>query len=144
MRHIFLYFYIFLVISNALHAQALSKTKDLSSKEMQAQNITIAKMFAEEISKKLPSKIDNYTQLVKVNNEISTIIYTFEINTGSKSDAAVIAEDRTRMHDAIQNGVCKTSSRFLDANINISYLYISAHTKKKLFQFNITKQDCIF
>lgn len=71
-----------------------------------------------------------------------TLIYTFEINTGAKSDEAVRNEDAERMERHVRQGICKTSKNFLDSNINISYIYISAKTKAKLFQFDVAKSDC--
>jgi hypothetical protein len=57
-------------------------------------------------------------------------IYSFTIDTGSKSDKAVIKEDRERMQKAITAGVCRTSMRFLNAKVSLKYQYSSATSKK--------------
>ncbi|MFK5937088.1 MAG: hypothetical protein QM497_01715 [Sulfurimonas sp.] len=143
MKNILLSLSLIITLSTTLLADKTpTKTQDLTTKQMKAQNIIITKMFVQEISKGLPHTIDKYTKLISVTNQESTIIYNFEINTGSKSDEAVIAEDKTRMKTAITNGVCKSSMKFLESDINISYIYNSAASKKKLFQFNITQEDC--
>jgi hypothetical protein len=80
--------------------------------------------------------------LTKVEGKDTTIFYTFEINTGSKSDDTVRKEDRTRMKKAVTTGICQASKRFLDAQISISYIYISAVSKAELFQFNVSQKDC--
>ncbi len=118
------------------------KQQDLPVKEMQKQKREIVKLSSEEISKTLPQTVDKYTVLTKVEGKDSTMVYTFEINTGSKSDDAVRKEDRTRMQRAVTTGVCQASKRFLDAQISISYIYISAISKANLFQFDISKKDC--
>jgi len=144
MKNLLLSLSLIMTLNNTLLAdKTQSRTQELSPKQMKSQNSIIAKMFAQEISKGLPHTIDKYTKLLSVTNNEATIIYNFEINTGSKSDEAVIAEDKTRMKTAITDGVCKSSMKFLESDINISYIYSSATSKKKLFQFNITQQDCI-
>ena len=70
------------------------------------------------------------------------MIYTFEINTGAKSDEAIIKEGKERMAKRIRRGICQSSKRFLDSHIDISYIYKSAATKKELFRFDVTKSDC--
>ncbi|MGB5964800.1 MAG: hypothetical protein WBF77_13355 [Sulfurimonadaceae bacterium] len=115
---------------------------DLSD-EMKVQNRKIVQLVVEEISKDLPKTIDNYTQFVDITSKDLALIYIFEINTGVKSDKTVREEDRSRMQRAVTQGVCRSSARFLDAQINISYLYRSAKTKAPLFQFDIAQADCI-
>ncbi len=112
------------------------------SKEMLKQNRQIVKMAVKAIGDKLPQKVDKYTQFTAISNKDLTLIYTFEINTGAKSDEAVIKEDKKRMEKHVKQGICKSSKRFLDSHINISYIYISAKTKTKLFQFDVTQSDC--
>lgn len=118
------------------------QNKELPLKELKAQNRHIVKLVAEEISKSLPQTVDKYTQFVDIKGKDLTLIYTFEINTGAKSDEAVISDDKTRMEKAVKNGVCQSSKRFLDAQINLSYVYKSAKTKADLFKFDITQADC--
>jgi len=118
------------------------QTRELPKNEMIKQNRQIVKLASEEITKTLPQKVDNYTTLLKVEGQGTTLVYVFEINTGAKSDETVRSEDRTRMQKAVTSGICRSSKRFLDAEIDISYLYKSAASKEKLFQFNVSKDDC--
>ncbi|MCJ7765574.1 MAG: hypothetical protein MUP09_06490 [Thiovulaceae bacterium] len=120
----------------------LALAADLSD-EMKAQNKKIVSLVVEEMSKGLPETIDDYTQLVEIKSRDLALIYIFEINTGLKSDDTVRKEDRSRMQRAVTQGLCQSSKRFLDAQITISYLYRSAKTKAKLFQFDIAQTDCI-
>lgn len=121
----------------------LPMRSDSNVQDLKVQNRKIAALAAEELSKTLPQTIDKYTELVDIKNEGLTLVYVFEINTGSKSDEMVQKEDHARMQSAVMYGVCHSSQRFLDAQINISYLYKSAKSKAKLFQFDITQADCI-
>ena len=118
------------------------QTKELPLEQMQKQNREIVKLASEELSKTLPQKIDNYTTLMSVEGKGTTLIYTFEINTGAKSDDAVRKEDRERMQKAVTAGICDSSKRFLDSKITISYLYISANSKAELFRFDVTQAEC--
>ena len=118
------------------------QTKELPLEQMQKQNREIVKLASEEISKTLPQKVDSYTTLMMVEGKDTTLIYTFEINTGAKSDDTVRKEDRGRMQKAVTAGICQSSKRFLDSKINISYLYISANSKAELFRFDVTQADC--
>lgn len=118
------------------------RTGELPQSEMQSQNIQIAEMVAKETSKSLPQVVDQYTTLVSIKNRDAVLVYTFEVNTGSKSDEAVRKEDRTRMKEAVTMGVCRTSYKFLQAGIDASYVYIGAKSKAKLFEFNISLKDC--
>ena len=118
------------------------QTKDLPQKEMQKQNREIVRLSSEEISKTLPQTVDKYTTLTTVQGKDTTLVYTFEINTGAKSDETVKKEDRTRTQKAVTTGICQSAKRFIDAQINISYIYISANTKVELFRFDVTQADC--
>ena len=118
------------------------QTKELPMEQMQKQNREIVKLASEEISKTLPQKVDSYTTLITVEGKDTTLIYTFEINTGAKSDDEVRQEDRGRMEAAVTTGICQSSKRFLDAQINISYHYISAKSKEELFRFDVTQEKC--
>jgi hypothetical protein len=119
------------------------KQQELPPSQMQKQNKQIVKLASEEINKTLPQTIDKYTVLTKVEGKETKILYTYEINTGAKSDKTVQKEDRTRMKKAVTYGICNTSKRFLDAKISISYLYISAKSKKELFRFDVSQKDCM-
>jgi hypothetical protein len=119
-----------------------TKTGDFPEKEMKAQNKEIAKLVAEEISSTLPQVVNKFTTITSVKSQDTTIVYTFEINTGAKSDETVRNEDRTKMSQAITTGICQSSSKFLQAGINTTYLYVSAKTKANLFRFDISQKDC--
>jgi len=133
-----------LAFSITLFASDLKiRSQQFPATEMEAQNVTIAKMSAEALSKDLPHNVDKYTTLETVISEEATIIYTFIINSGSKSDEAIQKEDHSRMKKAITIGVCQSAKRLLNAKINITYIYQSAKTKAELFRFDISQKDCI-
>jgi len=134
-------FSIITTLSQSILAEGI-KQQDLPIEEMQKQKREIVKLSSEEISKTLPQTVDKYTVLTKVEGKESTMVYTFEINTGAKSDEAVKKEDRTRMQKAVTTGICQSSKRFIDAQINISYIYIGAKSKAELFRFDVTQADC--
>ncbi len=110
--------------------------------KMREQNQKIVKMVVSEISKTLPQQVDKYTKMTQIRDENLTLIYTFEINTGAKSDEAVRKEDKPRMKKAITRGVCQSSKRFLDAGVELTYEYKSALTKDELFSFHMTQEIC--
>ncbi len=119
------------------------RTQEFPKKEMKKQKNEITRLMAKELAKDLPKKVDNYTILKNITNKNSTLIYTFEINTGVKKDEIVIKEDYLRMKRAVTKGICSTSNKLLDAGINTTYIYKSASTKKTLFIFKIDKTKCI-
>jgi len=119
------------------------RTQEFPKKEMKKQKNEVAKLMAKGLRKNLPQKVDNYTTLTNVTSKDSTLIYTFEINTSAKKDETIIKEDHSRMKRAVTKGVCQSSSKLLEASINTTYIYISAKTKRHLFQFDITQDKCI-
>ena len=131
-----------LFLLQMLSAEEKVTVKEYPLTKMQEQNRNIVRMASEELNKDLPKKIDKYTTLMKIEGKGETLLYTFEINTGAKNDEAIRKEDRTRMQRAVTNGICKSSKRFLDAYINIVYVYMSAKSKKELFRFDIKRADC--
>lgn len=133
---------LYFVLGTFLSANGL-QTQEMSTDEMEKQNRIIVKLASEEISKTLPQNIDKYTTLQKVEGKDTKLIYIYEINTGAKSDESIRNEDRSRMQQAVTNGICKSSKRFLDAKIDIAYLYRSATSKENLFVFNVSQKDCI-
>ena len=135
---------LFLALSISLFAQDLKvRNETFPASQMQAQNVTVAKMSAEALSKDLPHTIDKYTTLQTVTSQGPTMIYTFIINSGSKSDEAIQNEDKTRMKKAITTGVCQSAKLLLAAQIDITYIYLSAETKAELFRFEISQKDCV-
>ncbi len=136
-------FVLLLVSINSLFSSNLEvKKQDVSPKQLQSQNVEIAKYVAIELSKDLPKVVDKYTKFTSIKSEQTKLIYTFEINIGSKSDETVIKEDHKRMEKAVVRGICSTSKRFLEAQIIIIYNYISSKSKAKLFQFEIDQNRC--
>ncbi len=126
-----------------LSSEIKTKTGDFPAKEMKKQNIEVAKLTAAALSKDLPHTIDKYTTLIKIISEGTTLVWTFEINTGAKSDESIKNEDHSQMQKAVTKGICQSSSKFLIAGINTSYIYISAKTKANLFRFDISQKDCL-
>ncbi len=126
-----------------LSSEIKTKTGDFPAKEMKKQNIEVAKLTAAALSKDLPHTIDKYTTLIKIISEGTTLVWTFEINTGAKSDESIKNEDHSKMQKAVTKGICQSSSKFLIAGINTSYIYISAKTKANLFRFDISQKDCL-
>ncbi len=131
-----------LTLSCAVIAKDEIKTQNMPTDEMIKQNIEIVKLASEEMQKTLPQKVDKYTTLEKVEGKDTTLIYVFEINTGAKSDETIIKEDKSRMKKAVTSGICKSAKRFLDVQIDITYMYKSATSKVELFQFNVSRKDC--
>ena len=133
----------FLTLGQTLIANRLPvKNQDVSPQQLQKQNKEITQLVAAELSKDLPKTIDKYTMFTSIVASGAKLIYTFEINTGSKSDKTVISEDRSRMKEAVTLGICRSSKRFMDAQITIRYDYFSAKSKAKLFQFEVNQADC--
>lgn len=118
------------------------RSQELSTQNMQKQNVQITKLAAEELSKTVPQTIDKHTKLVKIEAQETTLVYSFEIDATPKSDDFVKKEDHSRMKEAVTIGICRSSKRFLEANINILYIYISAKSKNELFRFDIDNKSC--
>ena len=136
--------YILLILTVSLYSENTKiQNREFSISEMASQNKKIVQMVAKEISKTLPQTIDRYTKLVDIKTKDTTMLYYFEINTGAKSDKNVQEEDHKRMQNAVTRGLCQSSKRFLDAQINISYIYNSSKTKVELFRFDISQKDCL-
>ena len=135
--------YLLIIHCIVLAGEMPIKNQDVSPQQLQKQNKKIVQLVAQEILKQLPQKIDKYTTMTNIIAQDTTLIYVHEINTGVKSDEAIIKEDHSRMQRAITNGVCKTSQRFLEAKITLIYQYISAISKKELFKFTIKQSDCL-
>lgn len=143
MKQHFLQYTLLLCVASALYAKALPmQAQEFPKEEMIKQNIEIASLAAQAMSKNLPKKIDKYTTLLSVKNDTTTLVYTFAINSGAKSDATIQKEDHSKMQKAVTVGVCKSAQRFLQAGIDTAYVYVSAKTKKLLFRFDITQDKC--
>ena len=141
-KHFLLYALIVFIASTLSAKEMQMQTQEFPKEELKKQKVLIASLAAKELSKTLPQTIDKYTTLLSIKNNDATLVYTFAINTGAKSDESIIKEDHSRMQRVVTHGICQSSSRFLDAGINISYIYISAKSKKQLFHFDVTKEQC--
>jgi len=130
------------LFSGSFAAETVVNGNGFSNKKMLNQNRQIVKMASEGISRTLPQRVDQYTTLVRVEGKDTTLTYIFEINTGAKSDEAVKEEGRERMQKVVTEGICRSSKRFLDSRINITYRYMSAVSKDELFHFDVSKADC--
>jgi hypothetical protein len=118
------------------------KNQDVSPAQLQKQNKKIAQLAAKQLSKNLPQVINKSTTIVSIKAVDTTLIYTYEIKSGAKSDDAIRAEDRTAWEKVFVKNVCERSKRFMDAQISLSYVYTSAISKEKLFQFDVDQQKC--
>jgi hypothetical protein len=107
-----------------------------------AQNREILNLMKTELSKNLPRKIDPYTTLVAVDINALTLISTYEINTGGKSDESVRKNDMPRMVKAITHGECKRSKVHFENGMALEYRYKNAATKKDIFNIFISLKDC--
>ena len=137
-------FFTIIIVGQSISAANLPvQNQDVSPEQLKSQNKQITKLVAEQLSKDLPKTIDKFTQFTQIVAVDTNLIYTFEINTGSKSDNEVINEDKSRMREAIAYGICRSSKRFMDAQITITYQYISSKSKVKLFQFDVKQSDCM-
>lgn len=137
--------FLVLISTGLVYASTTStptRTGTFPAKQMVEQKQEIVQLVAAEITQTLPQIVDKYTTLSKVIAKDTTLIYTFEINTGSKSDEAVQNEDRSRMKKAVTIGVCQSSRKFLEAGISTSYSYVSAKSKVELFRFDISQKNC--
>jgi hypothetical protein len=131
-----------MILLSSLYSTDMIKEQEYPKEKMREQNRKILKMVVDEISKKLPQKIDNYTNMINIRDENLTLIYTFEINTGIKSDESVRKEDKGRMQKVVTKGICTSSKRFLEVGVALVYEYKSAISKEELFSFRITKKRC--
>jgi hypothetical protein len=133
---------IFLFTLAVLASDVKMQNRELSKNDMKSQNREIIKLAAAEMSKSLPNVIDRYTKLISVETDNTTLVYIYEIDTTPKNDETVKKEDHSRMQEAVTRGTCKSSKRFLEADISLRYIYKSANTKSELFRFNINQESC--
>ena len=115
---------------------------DLSIDRMREQNIHVVQKAVEGLNQNLPIEIDKSTKLVKVEGEGARLIYTFEIKTAPKSDKELIEEGRTKVAPRVKKGLCHSADRFLQAGIDITYIYKNSATGNTILELNVTKKDC--
>ncbi len=113
------------------------------AEKMKIQNQNVVKAAAEEFSKDLPKRVDRYTRLIEVEADGEKLVYIFEIDAAPKSDDEVVKEGKTKMERRVVAGTCATSQRFLKSGITLSYRYLSAATKRTLFDIDVKEADCL-
>ncbi len=129
-----------------LSTSIFAKDIEIKQKEVDLnlfKNREVLQLAVEQLSRTIPQKIDQYTTLVEIKAEDTTLVYIYEIYTGAKSDEAIKREDHSAMGEAVTLGSCKTSQRFLKSGISIRYIYQSATTKERLFEFDVSYEDCL-
>ena len=120
----------------------LQMQKKLSIEKLKAQNLNVVQKAVEGIRPTLPQKVDDYTRIVAIDSNGTRLIYTYEVDGGSKSDEALRKEGRSRMAPVVKEGICQNSRRFLEADIDIRYRYISKRTKNEILRVDVSKNDC--
>jgi len=115
--------------------------KELSVDRMRAQNLNIVQKAVEGIREHLPQKVDSYTTLVDVEGEGTTLIYVFRVANGAKSDAT-LKEEGVRMASRIEQGICLSSKRFLQADIALRYRYLSSATGEEILRVDTNRSRC--
>ncbi len=114
---------------------------DLSADKMREQNLNVVKKAVEGMRETLPQKVDDYTQLVAIDGNGTRLIYTFEVNTGAKSDETMRKEG-AKMAPRILEGICRSAERFMDADISLTYRYISSATRTEVLRVDADKSKC--
>ncbi len=115
---------------------------DLKIDKMRAQNLNVVKKAVEGIGETLPQKVDTYTQMISIDSNGTELIYTFEVDAGSKSDEALKKDGHTRMAPAIRKGICTNSKRFLQSDITITYRYLNKATQNEILKVTMNKIQC--
>ena len=111
--------------------------------KMREQNREVVRQAAASLSEGLPKKVDEYTTLQSIEAKDTTLLYTFALNVGPKSDEEIRKEGEERMRRNVTAGICRSSKRFLDAGITITYRYLNAGTGRELFRFDVDKKACV-
>ena len=114
---------------------------DLSVDKMREQNVNVVKKAVEGLRETLPQKVDDYTQLVAIDGNGTRLTYTFEVNTGTKSDETMRKEG-TKMAPRILEGICRSAERFMEADIALTYRYINSATHTEVLRVDADKSKC--
>jgi hypothetical protein len=135
-------------LSFAPHAEVMKKFNpqiqtggDLSVDKMREQNLNVVKKAVEGMRENLPQKVDSFTKLITVDSNGTQLIYTFEVNTGAKSDDTMRKEG-LKMAPRILKGICGSAKRFIEADISLSYRYISSATRTEVLRVDGDKSKC--
>jgi hypothetical protein len=135
-------------LTAAPHAEVMKKFNpqiqtggDLSVDKMREQNLIVVQKAVEGIRQDLPQKVDKFTKLIAVDSNATQLIYTFEVATGAKSDTA-LRQEGAKMAPRIQNGICRSAKRFMEADISLSYRYITHTTHTEILRVDVDKSKC--
>jgi len=114
---------------------------DLSIDKMREQNLIVVKKAAEGIRQSLPQKVDDFTKLIAIDSNGTRLTYTFEVNTGAKSDETMRKEGM-KMAPRILKGICHSAERFMEADILLTYRYVSSATRNEVLRVDADKSKC--
>ncbi len=114
---------------------------DLSVDKLRAQNRIVVQKAAEGIGETLPQKVDPFTKLIAIDANGTRLIYTFEVNTGAKSDAT-LRKEGARIAPRILEGICRSADRFMQADISLTYRYISSASRAEVLRVDADKSKC--
>jgi len=115
---------------------------ELSVDKMREQNLNVVQKAVQGIGEHLPQKVDKYTTFIGIDGNGTRLIYTFEVDGGMRSDEALKEDGQKRMVPIVKAGICQSCQRFLQADINITYRYLSEASKNEILRVNINKEDC--
>ncbi|MFA6760368.1 MAG: hypothetical protein WCR69_04910 [Sulfuricurvum sp.] len=133
---------LFISVTILLLGAEVIKNEELSGEEFKAQNRQIAELAAGEMNKNTPQQVDSYTTLASVRSSGTTIIYNYELDVDGKSDDELREDASKKMAQGIIDGSCASSRRFLEADIDLHYIYTSKKSKSLLFEVKVTKRSC--
>ena len=120
----------------------LQTAGDISVEKIREQNLNVVKKAVEGIGETLPQKVDRYTTLTGIDSNGTQLIYIFEVDGGIRSDEALREDGKKRMAPVVKEGICKSSKRFLQSDIDIRYRYLSKATKHEILRVDVSKEDC--
>jgi hypothetical protein len=114
---------------------------DLSIDKMREQNLIVVQKAAEGISKTLPQKVDKFTKLTSIDSNGTRLIYTFEVDAGPKNDKTM-RQEGIKMAPRILSGICTSAKRFMEADITLTYRYVTTKTKAEILRVDADKSKC--
>jgi len=114
----------------------------LPIEKIKEQNLNVVKKAVEGIGENLPEKVDKYTTLVGIDSNGTQLIYIFEVDGGMRSDEALREDGKKRMAPVVKDGICNSSKRFLQSDIDIQYRYLSKVTKNEILRVDVSLEDC--
>ena len=114
---------------------------DLTIDKLRQQNLTVVQKAVEGIRETLPQKVDDYTQFVAIESNGTRLIYTFAVDAGPKTDAALRAKGK-KMAPRILKGMCTSADRFIQADIVLTYRYVNKATQTEILRVDADKKLC--